>query len=356
MGALDAVPSHIAVLDGDGTIVAVNQAWRAFGAANGYATGDDCVGQNYLAVCDESARRGDADAAAVAMAIRQAASGAPTALERRYPCHSETELRWFLVRVASFEDRGCRRVIVSHEDISPIVQADAARDRADRAREHFLSLVSHELRTPITMIYGNARILRDRGDTIDRASGAEAIADVETEATRLRRLVDNMLALSRLEQDTDVVIEPTLVRPAIDAVVTKWRRVHPLRRFVVDLEEPLPPMSADSPATELVLDNLISNACESSPNDVAIEVEAHAVRDAVAVSVSDRGAGLAAGEEEAIFEAFRRGVHKERFATGVGIGLTACRRLVEAMHGTIWAARRDGGGTQVTFVLPAAAE
>jgi two-component system sensor histidine kinase KdpD len=105
-----------------------------------------------------------------------------------------------------------------------------------------------------------------------------------------------------------------------------------------------------------VLDNLISNACESSAADAAIEVEAHSVPDAVAVSVSDRGIGLAAGEEDAIFEAFRRGIRKERFAPGIGLGLTACRRLVEAMRGTIWAQRREGGGTEVTFVLPAAGE
>lgn len=358
LGALDALPAHIAIIEPEGRIVAANAAWRAFARDNGLCAPDAGVGMNYLAVCDAAAARGDDDATAVSAAIRAVAAHpeAPLELERRYPCHSATQLRWFLVRIAAFRDAGAPRIIISHDNITAMVQAEAAHERAARTREHFLSLVSHELRTPITMIYGNARILRDRGRLIDRAAGDDAIADVESEATRLRRLVDNMLALSHADDAADIILEPMLVRPAIEAVAGKWRRLHPRRPFLVSLADALPPWSADAPAVELVLDNLISNACENSPAESSIEIDAAPARDAVAVRVSDRGLGLLDGEEEAIFDAFSRGGRKDHFTPGVGIGLTACRRLVEGMHGTISAARRDGGGTQVTFALPVAVE
>ncbi len=355
LSALDALPAHIVVLNRDGSIIAANHAWRAFAPETRLQSPDDCIGANYLAVCD-AAPATEYGAHAVSTAIRDAAAGATTPFECRYPCEGDGEVYWFLVRVVGFVDGGERLVMVSHENITPMVQAEVARDRADGARDEFLGLMSHELRTPLTTIYGNARILRDRGDAIGRERGAEAMADVESEAVKLQRLVDNMLSLSRVGPDHDVPFEPMLVRRAIDHAVNRWQRVNPLRSFLVSVEDQLPPMNADGQAAELVLDNLISNACENSAPDTQIEIDAYLERDCVAVSVSDRGAGLEPGEEEAIFEPFRKGERKGAFAAGVGIGLTACKRLVESMRGAIWASRRDGGGTRVTFTLPAATE
>ena len=116
---LDALTVHIAVLDEDGVILAVNAAWRRFAAANGAAGGACGPGRDYLAACDAGAGAGAPGAAAVAAAIRATLAGydAPP-FEYEYPCHGPHEERWFVVRVTPFAGVAPARAVVAHEDIT----------------------------------------------------------------------------------------------------------------------------------------------------------------------------------------------------------------------------------------------
>ena len=95
---LDALSAHIAVLDEAGTIIAVNQAWRAFAHASGYADGNHGVGMNYLAVC-EAAAAVSQDAARTAAALRDIMEGTRSEFRMEYPCRSPQGPRWFQLRV-----------------------------------------------------------------------------------------------------------------------------------------------------------------------------------------------------------------------------------------------------------------
>ena len=116
--ALDGLTAHIAILDEQGVILAVNEAWRAFAVANDLAWERGGEGVNYLAVCDQVRGAGAGDAQAVAAAIRDLLEGRRTGYEAEYPCHSPTERRWFLIRVTLFPGAGPRRVVVAHENIT----------------------------------------------------------------------------------------------------------------------------------------------------------------------------------------------------------------------------------------------
>jgi PAS domain S-box-containing protein len=113
---LDTLSAHIAVLDERGVIIAVNAAWRRFGAENASSDARYGVGLDYLAVCDAGAE--DPDAAAVAAGIRALLAGHEEPFEREYPCHGPTERRWFAVRATRFAADGPARVIVAHENVS----------------------------------------------------------------------------------------------------------------------------------------------------------------------------------------------------------------------------------------------
>jgi two-component system sensor histidine kinase KdpD len=101
---------------------------------------------------------------------------------------------------------------------------------------------------------------------------------------------------------------------------------------------------------EQVLVNLVENAINHTPAGTPIEIGARLLPDGVAIEVADRGPGIPAGEEEVIFEKFRRGPGAG--SRGVGLGLAVCRGIVEAHRGTITAARREGGGAVFTVFLP----
>jgi PAS domain S-box-containing protein len=224
--------------------------------------------------------------------------------------------------------------------------------RANEAKDEFLGLVSHELRTPITTIYGGARLLRTRADTIDEESRASVLEDIEHESERLHRIVEDLLVLARVELGEEVQTEPVLIQRMVEKTVTAFNKRRPGRAFVVDLDDDMPAVRASNVYIEQILRNLMNNADKYSPADSEIEVRAKQVDGEAVVSVMDRGPGIPAEESELIFERFYRSHGTAKQAGGAGIGLTVCRRLVEAQNGRIWAEPREGGGLIVSFSLP----
>jgi signal transduction histidine kinase len=223
---------------------------------------------------------------------------------------------------------------------------------ANEAKDEFLGLISHELRTPITVIHGGARILRLRAETLDEATRLELIADIEEESDRLHRVVENLLVLSRAELKTHFEPEPVLIHRVAREMATVFGRQRRQRDVIVECETELPPVAADQGFVEQLLRNLLSNADKYSPEQEPIEVRVSAQEGRAVVTVLDRGPGVAEGEDERIFERFFRGASTQGIASGAGMGLAVCKRLVEAMSGTIWAENREGGGLRVSFTVP----
>jgi two-component system CheB/CheR fusion protein len=114
---LDGLSANIAILDEAGTILAVNQSWRAFAAANGAIPGTLEEGANYLSVCDES-DGGYPGGASVAAGIRAVMAKQIPEFVTEYPCHGPGEERWFVLRVTPFPGASPRRVVVAHEDVT----------------------------------------------------------------------------------------------------------------------------------------------------------------------------------------------------------------------------------------------
>ncbi|WP_322796164.1 sensor histidine kinase [Tepidiforma sp.] len=223
--------------------------------------------------------------------------------------------------------------------------------RANDAKDEFLGVMSHELRTPVTVIQGGVRYLRDHhGSRLDPAADA-VLADLERESLRLARMLQDLLALSRAELDALATSEPVLLQRLIPRLCAGLDPGNSCR-LEVRGDETLPPVSADPVAVEHILRNLVHNAARYGPPGGPIEVSLHEVPDGVAVTVADRGPGVAPDELNRIFERFYRSPATAQNTTGAGLGLAVCRRLVEAMGGTITAGLREGGGLAVTFVLP----
>ncbi len=135
--AIDALSAHIAVLDESGAIVAVNAAWRQFGAENGLSMPDYGLGANYLDAC-AGAGADDRIAREFLAGIRSVLTGARDRYEMAYPCHSPTEERWFDVRATRFPGDGPTRVVVAHEDIT---ERKGAEEALRAAETRYRSLV-----------------------------------------------------------------------------------------------------------------------------------------------------------------------------------------------------------------------
>ncbi len=121
---LDALPAHIALLDSEGTIRIVNEAWKRFGADNRLADTHHGVGQNYLDICRQSACRGAPEATAVLEGLKRVLRGEASEFHLEYPCHAGATQRWFLLTITPLQDDHQRGAVVAHTDISERRQAE----------------------------------------------------------------------------------------------------------------------------------------------------------------------------------------------------------------------------------------
>lgn len=135
--ALNSLTAHVAVLDAQGFIVLVNDAWKRFARENGVIGDNFYVGASYLAVCEDAIVRGaDGSAAAICQNLHTLMRGDGDSFSLEYPCHSETEKRWFVVRMTRFIRDNNTYLVVAHENITARKQAeDTLRETENLLRE-----------------------------------------------------------------------------------------------------------------------------------------------------------------------------------------------------------------------------
>lgn len=222
---------------------------------------------------------------------------------------------------------------------------------ARRFQEAFIGVVSHELRTPITTIVAGSRLLRRRltGDP----QAAELSDDIEVEADRLSRIVDDLLVLSRLERrHLTVGDEPVHLDHLLTRIVRSESARWPEHRIVVSPSTGSHVVIGDETYVEQVLRNLVSNAAKYSPIGSAVEIAIDDAPDGVVhVRVLDEGPGVALAEVDDLFSLFYRSPSTAATAAGAGIGLFVSKRLVAEMGGRMWAEPRAGGGSEFGFSL-----
>lgn len=237
--------------------------------------------------------------------------------------------------------------------------ADVERARrdaeADRLRQALLSSISHDLRTPLAAILGAVGTLRGYGAELDPATRDELLATTEAEAERLNRFINNLLDMTRLEAGA---IRPATVPTDPDEIVgslaERVAAVVSRHRFVVDVAPNLPMVAVDPVLIEQALFNLVDNAAKYAPAGTTITLAARREGDTVAIAVLDEGPGLGAEELERVFDKFYRVEKGDSVRAGTGLGLSISRGFVEAMGGSLTAARRpDRPGLAFTIRLPA---
>jgi signal transduction histidine kinase len=234
-------------------------------------------------------------------------------------------------------------------------QADALESerRAAAMKNEFVSMISHELRTPLTNIGGFAIALRESWRTLDPGEVDEFLAVVCGEAEHLRRLVDDVLVVPRLEADR-LLIEPVdfPLRPAAFRIADLVFPPGGEKSASVSVSGGAI-VHADPNRVEQVLRNLLENAAKYGGAQVT--VEASDLQGEWQVTVADDGHGVHEEHRERIFAPFEQAVPAASPGNGLGLGLTVSRVLVEAMGGRIWYEPGFPTGARFCFTLPSAA-
>jgi signal transduction histidine kinase len=271
----------------------------------------------------------------------------------------QTRSRWLLVaaplvfaigfmlllglwRILSQNERATRKTYREIEQLSKL-------------RAEFVSTVSHEFRTPLTGIQGFSEMMRDEVLPVDLMR--EYAGDINKDAHRLNRLINDMLDLDQLESGRmklsvgPVDLNNILVEVA--ATFSSHAATHPIE---LHLAVGLPMLVADAERLAQVCTNLLTNAIKYSPDGGIVDVRTRLDDQAVVLTIRDHGIGIPADQMERIFERYSR---IETAATvnikGTGLGLPIVRQIVQLYDGKVWATSGSGAGSVFHVRLPAPA-
>lgn len=226
-------------------------------------------------------------------------------------------------------------------------------EQTEQMRRQLMGDVSHELRTPLTTIEGYMEGLIDGV----LPASAETYQQVQREADRLKRLVDDLQELSRVEARAyQLHPQPVAVNALLETVFKRLEMQFADKgvRLEIDVPDGLPQVNVDEDRIGQVLLNLTGNALQYTPEAGWVRLTAQAREEEVQINIADSGSGIPVEHLPHVFTRFYRiDKSRSRARGGSGIGLTIAKHLVEAHGGRIWVSSAGAGrGSVFSFTLP----
>ncbi len=290
---------------------------------------------------------------------------AKTGVTKRFENHAPAMGRWFDVYASRVGDPALRQVALVFKNVSEIKKAELERERilasekqaradAERAnhlKDEFLATISHELRTPLNAILGWTVLLRQG---LPQDKHERAISTIERNARAQAQLIEDLLDVSRIiSGKLRLRVRPMDVAKAVEAAIETVRVAADAKgvRLQVVLDDEAGKTVGDLDRLQQVAWNLLSNAIKFTPKGGRVHVSVQRRESSIELRVADDGMGIPAEFLPFVFERFRQADGgSTRPQSGLGLGLSIARHLVELHGGTI-AAASDGAGQGSVFTV-----
>lgn len=207
----------------------------------------------------------------------------------------------------------------------------------NKLQHDFISTISHELRTPLTSIRGFSQTMLASWDEIDDKSKKEFIKIIEEQSNRLIKLVENVLAVSKLQNSENYIFKNISVNSAIKSVIPIIAQQYKNHKITTDFNDKIPEILADKDKFQQVILNLTENACKYSPENTTVKITTDfAENNYVSIKIIDNGVEIKKEDMERIFKKFARIDNPlTRGVQGSGLGLYITKSIIENLHGKI---------------------
>lgn len=377
---IDALPSHLCVLNDRGIILAVNRAWENYIAAQAaaggplFAPGQSGIGGNYIDACaraegvlGESARR-------LADGFQAVMRGDLPDFVLEYRTAAAGEERWFHSRLTRFFAEGDdgapaeARVVYASDDVTTRRQAEeeiralnatleqrieqrtALLEAANQELEAFAYSVSHDLRAPLRALDGfSAALLEDYGAAFD-GQGRHYLVRIQEASQRMGQLISDLLSLSRVTR-AEFCRTPVDLSAIAAEIAAGLQQLDPQRQVEFSIQPGLQTVG-DARLLRIALDNLLNNAYKFTADREPgrIEFGAQNGEGETVFYVRDNGVGFDMELADKLFAPFQR-LHSVQEFSGTGIGLVTVKRIVTRHGGQIWPKSAPDQGAVFYFTL-----
>jgi len=357
---LDALSAQIAIVDSQGTVMAVNAPWRRFSAA--FPWQESGVGQKYLALWEQAFAPNLDDAQRILDGVRSVLEGQNAFFAADYPTKIGKAAGWFSVEATRFNDRGVALVAIEQQDITARKQLEQQFQQSQKmeAIGQLAGGVAHDFNNLLTVIGGYAEMLVDvlPPDDVRRDDVAEIIRAADTASALTRQL----LAFSRRQVSQPRVLEINGVVAELDNMLR--RLIGEDIAYATVLAHDVGRVFADPSQMHQILMNLAVNARDAMPKGGKLTIAtANAFLDAayasahtgvvpgryVMLAVTDSGTGMDADTQARIFEPF---FTTKGAGNGTGLGLSTVYGIVQQSSGHVWVYSEIGLGTTFKVYLP----
>lgn len=224
----------------------------------------------------------------------------------------------------------------------------------NRLKDDFVAVVSHELRTPLTSIQGYIKTLVQLWTELDDDQRTSFLEAADRQSDRLRRLIEQLLVVSRLESHVEplVVTRISLTRLLAHVVDELRPRAHG-HTFDIRIPPEVAVLDTDEGKLHQILSNLMENGLKYSPADTRVTVKVEPSLHGVVLTVQDEGPGIPQDQHDKVFERFYQvDQSTTRRVGGTGLGLYICRRMADAIGARLWLARSDATGSEFSLFVP----
>ena len=225
---------------------------------------------------------------------------------------------------------------------------------SNRLKDDFVAAVSHELRSPLTSIQGSLATLLRAGTQLDPTTARSLLEVADRQSRRLRRLIEDLLVVSRLESGEDrPLLSDVRLDVLVDQVLEDLAADGTQHLMETDVPAGLGPVRSDADRLHQILANLVGNARKYAPAGTTVTVRVRPGRTSTDVLVADQGPGIPLEARERIFERFYQvDQSRTRQAGGIGLGLYLCRRLAASIGAEVVLERTDPDGSVFAVRLP----